>query len=638
MTRARGKIRGPLASLLSRTVTIVLLAVAVLATLALTGSSANTNSGPPSQRPSGTHLLTVADTNSGPGYWLASTAGGVSSFGTATGHGSAAAMGLRAPTVGMASTSDGAGYWMASSDGGVFSFGDASFYGSAGSIDLKRPIVGMASTTDGRGYWLVASDGGIFSFGDASFFGSTGAMALNKPIVGMASTPDGRGYWLVASDGGIFSFGDASFFGSMGGSGTFHAAAIVPVGRSVPAPPLTVPPPTTAPTTTPTTTPPTEGSTPAPFGVVPGSGLEVPRVVGNQLVGSSGQPIRLLGVDASGTEDACTLGHSISWGPFDAVEASSIASWHTNAVRVPLNEDCWLGINGVPPQLSGAAYQNQIKSWVADLNAAGLVAILDLHWSAPGTTEALQQWPMADADHSITFWSQVAATFKSDPSVIFDLFNEPYLGQGDPTAADWSCWRDGCLATAQLCPGTYDAGCASGTSVTFQVAGMQQMLDAVRLAGADQPVMVGGLNWAGDPCGVRDYGGSNGTCAWLSYEPADPAHQLVVSLHTYNWTACNTAACWNDSVAPVASQAPVVTGEFGERDCSATYADQFMDWADQYNISYLAWSWQPTSSSPTGCGATNLGLLAGWDGSPSATNPVGSALATHLSQLSRGGS
>jgi N-acetylmuramoyl-L-alanine amidase len=117
----------------------------------------------------------------------------------------------------MAATHDGRGYWLVASDGGVFSFGDAVFSGSAGALSLNAPVVGMAATQDGGGYWLVASDGGIFSYGDATFAGSTGSLRLDAPIVGMTATPDGGGYWLVASDGGTFSYGAAPYFGSLGG-------------------------------------------------------------------------------------------------------------------------------------------------------------------------------------------------------------------------------------------------------------------------------------------------------------------------------------------------------------------------------------------------------------------------------------
>ncbi|MGH8998333.1 MAG: hypothetical protein ACRDY7_02975, partial [Acidimicrobiia bacterium] len=106
------------------------------------------------------------------------------------------------------------GVWLAASDGGVFTRGDAPFLGSAGAIPLNQPVVGMAPTPTGNGYWLVAADGGLFTFGDARYHGSTGDLTLNQPVVGMAPTPTGNGYWLVAADGGLFTFGGARYWGS----------------------------------------------------------------------------------------------------------------------------------------------------------------------------------------------------------------------------------------------------------------------------------------------------------------------------------------------------------------------------------------------------------------------------------------
>ncbi len=160
----------------------------------------------------------MASTNTGNGYWIVASDGGIFSYGDAGFFGSAGNIPLNKPIVGMAATPDGGGYWLVASDGGIFSYGDARFYGSTGGMTLNQPIVGMAATPDGGGYWLVASDGGIFSYGDAQFYGSTGSIHLNQPVVGMAAAPGGTGYWLVASDGGIFSFGTAPFLGSMGGT------------------------------------------------------------------------------------------------------------------------------------------------------------------------------------------------------------------------------------------------------------------------------------------------------------------------------------------------------------------------------------------------------------------------------------
>ena len=38
----------------------------------------------------------------------------------------------------------GTGYWLAASDGGIFAFGRASFLGSAGALRLTSPVVGLA--------------------------------------------------------------------------------------------------------------------------------------------------------------------------------------------------------------------------------------------------------------------------------------------------------------------------------------------------------------------------------------------------------------------------------------------------------------------------------------------------------------
>jgi hypothetical protein len=348
------------------------------------------------------------------------------------------------------------------------------------------------------------------------------------------------------------------------------------------------------------------------------------KVSGNTLETLSGQPIQLRGVDIAGTESACVTGKTtISWGETRAQQADALKQWGVDVVRVPLNEDCWLGINGAPNRYAASNYRSGIKTWVQDLNSAGLEVILDLHWSAPAGIVASQQWPMADADHATSFWTQVAADYGLDAGVIFDLFNEPALGGNTPSAADWECWLKGCESSYRLCRPSQ-----SCNSVGYRVAGMQQLVDAVRSTGATQPIMVAGLNWSGDPCGVYDSNRRSNQCMWLGYEPRDPRHQLIVSFHTYNWTACSTMQCWDDSVVRVAKSVPVITGEFGERDCGSVYDSEYMDWADLHDISYLAWAWDPPSDAGS-CVASNLSLLRDWGGTPS-DRPGPQAIYNHL--------
>jgi len=70
---------------------------------------------------------------------------------------------------------------------------------------------------------------------------------------------------------------------------------------------------------------------------------------------------------------------------------------------------------------------------------------------------------MADADHAPSFWKSVAKAFNSNHGVLFDLFNEPYIDS-------WSCWEHGCQATYE----------DNGKTVTYETAGMQALVDAVR--------------------------------------------------------------------------------------------------------------------------------------------------------------
>jgi endoglucanase len=144
-------------------------------------------------------------------------------------------------------------------------------------------------------------------------------------------------------------------------------------------------------------------------------------------------------------------------------------------------------------------------------------------------------------------------------------------------------------------------------------AGMQELVDDVRSSGATQPIMVGGLSHAGD------------LSHWLSFEPIDPLHQLVASVHMYTPGSCDSVACWMYVLRPLAKVVPVVTGEMGEFDCGDSFIKQYMSWADKYGISYLGWAWDAgwnCSSGPA--------LIYSWSGTPT---PFGVGLRNHLRSL-----
>jgi hypothetical protein len=318
-------------------------------------------------------------------------------------------------------------------------------------------------------------------------------------------------------------------------------------------------------------------------------------------VNKAGTTIRLLGVDRSGSEYMCLGGSEVFDGPTGRTAVAAMAAWHIDAVRVPLNEDCWLGINGVNPAVSGAAYRQAIEKYVATLQSYGIVVILDLHRAAPGAYLADSQWPMADADHAPAFWTSVATAFGANHGVIFDLFNEPYI-------TSWSCWLKGCATS-------YDD---SGTTVSYETAGMQQLVDAVRSTGATTPLMLGGLEWSSDESG------------WLAHEPSDPDHQLIVSFHTYNFSGCDTETCWQATIAPLAKKVPVVSGEIGENGCTDAYIDTYMPWADAHGVSYLGWTWDSAGPPSNWSCSNGPALIKSYNGTPTA---YGVGLKHHLAAL-----
>jgi endoglucanase len=299
-------------------------------------------------------------------------------------------------------------------------------------------------------------------------------------------------------------------------------------------------------------------------------------VSNNHLVNGHGQTVTLHGVNISGTLWQCTVNGQAFISPTDDTGIAAITSWHVNAVRIPLDEDCWLGINGAATVVE--TYRETIRAYVNRLHAHGLYVILDLHLEAPGETlSGLVPHPegffeMADEEHAPSFWASIASYFKSDHAVLFDLFNEPF-------GISWNCWREGCVAPRG-----------------FPVVGMQQLVNVVRKTGATQPIMVGGLEKA-----------SLAGQGWLNNHPKDPLGQLVASVHAYDQASVSR---FNRNIGVVAEQFPVVMGEVGEMDCTHKDLDVLLPWADEHGISYLAWDWY------TGGCTTSPALISNYDGTP----------------------
>ncbi len=305
-------------------------------------------------------------------------------------------------------------------------------------------------------------------------------------------------------------------------------------------------------------------------------------MVGNRLENAAGQPIVLRGVNRSGTEYTCIHGYGIFDGPSDLASVQAIRSWGATFVRVPINEDCWLGINGVPASEGGATYRNAIVTYVNELQQVGITPEISLMWAAPGTYQATYQSDAPDEDHSPAVWASMAQTFKNNPNVILGIWGEPAIGAA-------------CFAEGGYCGGTFGPD-----NALYDVAGSKQAVQVIRANGYTGVISVPGVAWAND------------LSQWLAYEPADPLHQLVAEAHVYGGQVCSTSTCFDQQMLPVADKVPLIFGETGEdvpgQDCSSTAIQGIVGWAESHKVSWASWTWDTWGT----CGS----LISSYDGTP----------------------
>ena len=326
------------------------------------------------------------------------------------------------------------------------------------------------------------------------------------------------------------------------------------------------------------------------------------RVLGNRLIDAQGATVQLRGVNYSGFEFVAVQG----WSPADPSGAqagqgggpkwSAIRAWKANAVRIPLNEASWLGYRCVDTGgLShnpdpGGNYVASVQAQVDQATAAGLYVIVDLHWSAPGDSCPMLQTQMANADHSIAFWTSVATRFKAYPNVVFELFNEPFM-DFDFSGDAWSYLMQGSGGSFSGYPASGTSGVWKDIKQPWAIASYQAMIDAVRATGARNVVLVGGLSYAQDLSG------------WLSHRPRDPLNQMAAAWHPYR----KFGSAWDypypnfhpqvfdDARAILAAGIPLVMTEVGAQNTPGTTGAPIIDtmtqFADQNGASVLGWTW-----------------------------------------------
>lgn len=220
------------------------------------------------------------------------------------------------------------------------------------------------------------------------------------------------------------------------------------------------------------------------------------------------RPLRPLA--RSGAESRCVHGQGIWDGPVDTDAVAGLVARGVQAVYIPLNEACWLGLPYVDARYGGEPYRQEVAAYVERLSTAGITPIVALAWShglytGPGAEchdeRAVCAKPMPNAEYSRQFWQSVSTQLPW--TVVYDLFAAPYPDKAisDPTQA-WTCWRDGGSACEAL---------------GYRVTGMDH-LQAFLWGGRG-----GGARLA---AGLR--GGSD-LSRWVEFQPDDMHHNAAAA-------------------------------------------------------------------------------------------------------------
>ena len=340
-------------------------------------------------------------------------------------------------------------------------------------------------------------------------------------------------------------------------------------------------------------------------------------VSGNKIVTASGGcPVFFKGADVPSLEWTNT-GDPSTAGIIKSVQTTM--DWGGNFIRLPLNQDRWLG------QACGASassYQAIVDSIVNTISGRNCWVLLDLHWSDMGTwgggnvcgaSGTNGEHDMPD-DNSTAFWASLAAHYANNPAVLFDLYNEPggcSTSKLTANAAGWSLWRWG--------------GSAWGDG-NYHSPGMQGLVTTVRATGARNIIFAGGINWAFDLSGLPAYG------QWLTDTAGTDG--IAYATHIYPFKQANygcALSCWSAAVpSSVYSTHAVVVTEFGENsgqpDTTGAWPLSVCSWAEQYCQGWVAWCMHD-SATPN--------LISDWNYTP--TSWYGAVIKPRMASVSGGG-
>jgi hypothetical protein len=316
------------------------------------------------------------------------------------------------------------------------------------------------------------------------------------------------------------------------------------------------------------------------------------RVAGNQLLDSNGRPVRLRGVNCAGMEFS-----NDGQGKILMTVLTAVAAWHANLVRLPLSQDRWFG--KAPGQTDGGkAYRELVREVVVCCSGHNAYILLDLHWSDAGVWgKNIGQHNLPD-ENSVAFWTDLAPRYRGDPSVLFDLYNEP------TNKITWDQWSGGGPMT--------ETDEKTGVVLSYRSVGLPALLEAIRATGTRNVVVAGGTNWSYEVGGILQ-----------GHAIPDPTGDGVVYAnhpypHAYARIGRETIAQWAARMEDFSKRYPMIVTEFGSIERMWPFPKEWNYDDEKWNremirvIEAHGWNWTAWDFHPTAWPC----LVSDWDYTP----------------------
>jgi hypothetical protein len=259
-------------------------------------------------------------------------------------------------------------------------------------------------------------------------------------------------------------------------------------------------------------------------------------------------------------EDLGSLNDQGHWGE-EYIHQASL--WNVNVVRFPVH----------PVHMKNMGkdkYIAELKKGVEWAKKYNMYSIIDWHIIGNLKDEKWQH-PMYETTklETLDFWATIAKEFKDEPAIAFyELYNEPTVFNGQLGEMTWNELMDE----------------------------YARIIDTVRAYDTTTITLLGGLNWAYDISGLKDYDPGFKNNAYTAH----PYPQKNEEPWFENW----------DNAFGFASEKyPIVCTEFGYAYADQVgahipvisddhYGEEILEYFNSRNLSYTAWcfswNWHPT--------------------------------------------